>query len=513
MLKRTVLDFCSGLTRDDEPIPQAEEPSEPIKGYEDWLSHYFPHIATAPLAERHHRLWKWFEALEPGKPCDAQVEIWARGSAKSSTAELGVAYLERKTSRRFVLYVSATQDQADLHVRAIASLLEAIGVDKAVGRYGHAKGWRRDQLITASGFAVAAYGLDTAGRGVKIDQFRPDLIIFDDIDSTADTGKAVAKKLESITKAILPTGSVDCAVLFIQNLIHEEGIVHRLWDGRANFLLNRKVSEPEPAVRDLMIEEVVLDNGLNGWKIVGGEATWEGQPVEVCEKQINDWSVDSFLAEAQHDVQSVRGYFFDEKRLRIVERDELPTGLRVCAAWDFAATEGAGDWTVRALIGIAKNGKAFVLDVFRAQINEAKVEGAVVSVSKRDAEQWGKLLIHLPEDPGAAGKIATGFLVRKLRKLGFRVVSKPVQRVKKAVRAKPWARCVNAGNAALLKGPWNGEFKAEHRKFDENEDHEFDDQVDAASDGYTEALTDKPVGNSRTQASEGASRAAAYKPR
>lgn len=513
MLKRTVLDLCSGLTRTEEPIPAAEEPSEQISGYADWLTHYFPHIATAPLAERHKRLWQWFEDLEAGKPCSAQVEIWARGSAKSSTAELGVAYLERKISRRFVLYVSATQDQADLHVRSIASLLEAIGVDKAVGRYGHAKGWRRDQLITASGFAVAAYGLDTAGRGVKIDQFRPDLIIFDDIDSTSDTGKAVAKKLESIKKAILPTGSVDCAVLFIQNLIHEEGIVHRLWDGRADFLLNRRVSEPEPAVRDLMIEECVLESGLNGWKIVGGEATWEGQPIEICEKQINDWGVDSFLAEAQHDVQSARGYFFDEKRLRIIERDELPTGLRVCSAWDFAATEGAGDYTVRALIGIAKNKKAFVLDVFRAQINEAKVEAAVVSIAQKDAEQWGDVLIHLPEDPGAAGKIATGFLKRRLHKLGFRVVAKPVQRVKKAVRAKPWARCVNSGNAALLRGPWNGDFKAEHRKFTEDESHEFDDQVDGASDAYSEGLINTAATQSRTQASEGATRAAAYRPR
>jgi len=48
-------------------------------------------------------------------------------------------------------------------------------------------------------FNVASYGLDGAARGIKIEKYRPDLIVFDDIDSQADSPLAVEKKIAAIT--------------------------------------------------------------------------------------------------------------------------------------------------------------------------------------------------------------------------------------------------------------------------------------------------------------------------
>ena len=69
-----------------------------------------------------------------------------------------------------------------------------------------------------------ALGLDVGSRGSKDEERRPDLIIFDDVDEKHDTLKTVAKKIDTITTSILPAGSSDCAILFIQNIIHEGSI-------------------------------------------------------------------------------------------------------------------------------------------------------------------------------------------------------------------------------------------------------------------------------------------------
>ena len=68
--------------------------------------------------------------------------------------------------RRYALYVSGTQPQADKHVQNIGRLLESNAFadmypgmgSRGVNKYGTAKGWRRNQLQTGSGFVVDAIG-------------------------------------------------------------------------------------------------------------------------------------------------------------------------------------------------------------------------------------------------------------------------------------------------------------------------------------------------------------------
>jgi len=73
--------------------------------------------------------------------------------------------------------------------------------------------------------------------------------------SEADIRAERVKKIDILTKTILPAGSPDCAILFIQNLIHPESIASRLVDGRADFLSERIVSGPYPAIEGLTYEQ------------------------------------------------------------------------------------------------------------------------------------------------------------------------------------------------------------------------------------------------------------------
>lgn len=293
------------------------------------------------MAERHRKLWEWIDALTPGVRPRARVESWPRGGGKSTSVELGVVRVGEKLSRRFALYVSATQDQADKHVQAVAARFEFLGRGRRVNKYGISQGWKVDLLRTDHGFNVMALGLDAAARGVKLEDFRPDFIIFDDIDGRHDSEAIVAKKIATITETIIPAGSSDCAVLFIQNRIHSGSIMASLIDGTADFLLRREVFE-EPAVIGLEYESVVTEEGRE-YRITAGTPTWEGQPLEVCEAQMNDWGRAAFLREAQHETDAEEDGLWQRSRdidpFRVRPGDH-PTLYRIGVAIDPNAGEG-----------------------------------------------------------------------------------------------------------------------------------------------------------------------------
>lgn len=470
------------------------------------------------------------------------MEIWGRGGGKSTTVELGVTYVGHYVhafGRRVCLYISGTQTQADKHVAAIGEQFLKLGVGRAMTEYGHSKGWKHNELRAATGFNVVALGLDSATRGIKLDQFRPDLIILDDVDGREDTPETTRKKIAAITNTILPAGSgLDCAVLFIQNLIHEDSIASMLVDGRADFLHRRRVGPVEVAVQGLAYEKR-FDEDLQKFVFVitSGAATWEGQSLSGCEKQLNDWGVNAFLREAQQDVRSASGYFFDSASFGLVEVGAVPELKRVCRAWDLAATQGGGDFTCGVKLGASANGNEYVLDVCRGQWSGDNVRLALLRCAILDVSAHPSVRVsyHLPRDPAQAGadqallmgRLLKGdvdwsstdwspYLVRLAPEIAafrlvaakhgwdgdqafdsldavamkavlkkLRVVIEPVSG-RKATRAEDWARKVCSGNVSLVSGSWNQAFVDEHRRFRADEKHEFDDQVDAASDAHTE---------------------------
>jgi hypothetical protein len=307
-----------------------------------WLSDLFPAYVRADFAPRHIELWDWFTKITPGVRPQPFVGLWPRGGAKSTSAELGAVFMGARQARRYIWYVSSTQEKADQHVDTIAALLESDAVahrhpglsDRMVGKYGNSKGWRRSRLRTASGLTVDALGLDTGARGAKVEDQRPDMIILDDVDDKHDTPAATAKKVDTITASILPAGSGDCAVLFVQNVIHPNSIAAQLADGRADFLADRIVSGPHPAVDGLAYE---LRDGM--YHIIGGAATWDGQSLEICRNQIITWGLTAFLKEAQHEVNNAGG-IWDHIVFRHCAWDEVPWGeiVRGCVWCDPAVT-------------------------------------------------------------------------------------------------------------------------------------------------------------------------------
>jgi hypothetical protein len=303
-----------------------------------WVKQYASHFHLQSKS-RHEALWDWFARLEDGVSPPARIEDWPRGGGKSSSVEYGATYAGTTGRRTFGLYVSGTQAKADVHVQSIAGILERMGIARAVNKYNHSKGWTQQRLRAANGFNVVSFGLDAGSRGVKLDDYRPDLIIFDDVDERHDSLAAAQKKIETMTESILPAGSTDVAVLFVQNTIHADSVMAQLIDGRAKFLLDRDPIIVEKAVRDLTYEERREGDSLR-YVITDGDPTWDGQSLAVCEQQINLWGLTAFLRESQHEVDNVTGSMFshlDFEPIRVDHKD-VPRLQRVAVWCDPAVT-------------------------------------------------------------------------------------------------------------------------------------------------------------------------------
>lgn len=272
-----------------------------------WLETMFPAHVSAGFGPQHEEFWEWWWPVGPDSDPAPFVGIWSRGSGKSSSAELAVTSAGIRRRRRYFLYVRDTQDRADDSVSNVAALFESAGVERDVNRYGASRGWRRNRIRTADGFTVDALGLDVAGRGVKLEDARPDGIVFDDIDGRHDSLRMTEKKTTTITDSLLPAGTDNVAVMMIQNLIIPNGVVSRVADGRADFLAGRIVSGPHPAVRGLVTEKVELPDGSVRTVVVGGEPSWRGQDLAACRRMIDRMGLSAFLRECQHQVQEREG--------------------------------------------------------------------------------------------------------------------------------------------------------------------------------------------------------------
>jgi hypothetical protein len=352
-----------------KPAAPAWPTSDPRSELEaDWLlwlaSLFGPYITALPAAH-HQQLWEWVWSLKPGIRPAAFVAIWPRGGAKSTSAELATVAIGARRARRYGLYVCETQDQSDDHVANIGDMLESREVaaiypslaDRAVGKFGNSKGWRRNRLRTAAGFTIDALGLDTGARGVKLEDARPDLLILDDLDGEHDTPATTERKIKTITRKLIPAGSRDLATLAIQNLVHPDSIFARLADGRADFLSGRVISGPIPALQGLTV-----DQHDGRYLITAGQPTWSGQDVEACQAMIDDMGITAFRSECQHEVTPEGGGMFDHLVYRHCTWDDLPDLVRVAVWVDPAvsSTDQSDSMGIQA-DGLAPDGKVYRL--------------------------------------------------------------------------------------------------------------------------------------------------------
>ena len=127
------------------------------------------------------------------------------------------------------------------------------------------------------------------------------------------------------------------AILAVQNLVHAGSIFSRFVDGRADFLSNRQLSGPYPALKNLAYSKAKDGTAT----ITHGEPTWERLSVDRCQRIIEDVGLIAFLSEYQHDKGAHQGAFLGDiwsESIHVVEPFPIPSTWRIDRSFDWGSS-------------------------------------------------------------------------------------------------------------------------------------------------------------------------------
>lgn len=140
--------------------------------------------------------------------------------------------------RNFAVAFADTAAQAQTHLTSFKRELEVnplLAADfpelvaPARKRSGHAIADRAGMIHQRNGFVLAARGIDAATLGLKVEERRPDLLIFDDVepDEASYSPDQAVKRLGTITDAAFPL-NIYAAVVMVGTVTMPGSITHQV---------------------------------------------------------------------------------------------------------------------------------------------------------------------------------------------------------------------------------------------------------------------------------------------
>jgi predicted phage terminase large subunit-like protein len=206
---------------------------------EAWFRYYFPKYAWAPPATFHKEATQ--RIIAHTEWCE--VRMWSRELAKSTRTMMEVLYLvlaghppeagqQQRRRKRCVLLISNSLDNA---TRLLAPYKVALESNERLlqdyGRQQTGHIWTTTEFMAGCGASFRAIGAGQSPRGTRNEEARPDIILFDDLDTDADclNPEQVARKWRWIEEAAIGTRSVSAptTILFCGNRIATDCCVQR----------------------------------------------------------------------------------------------------------------------------------------------------------------------------------------------------------------------------------------------------------------------------------------------
>ena len=192
-------------------------------------------------------------------------------------------------------------------------------------------------------------------------------------------------------------------------------------------------------------------------------------------------------------VPEASGYF---KRdwVQFIKRKDVPKLVKITRCYDLASSipseaNPSPDYTACTLMGLGEDGNFYVLHSDKFRERPAGVAKAI----HRYAEQDGKnVMIGLPLDPSAAGKVAFESYARPLIMNGYKVKKHPA-RGSKVDRILPFSNASENGMVYVVEGEWNKLWLAEMEGFTGTKRNEKDDMVDSTGDAYNGLVSGKKL--------------------
>lgn len=206
---------------------------------------YLPHYFSRPSPQFHAELdTLWRDGVLKGivpigdnaKLVDAQdgcrrATAAPRGHAKSTNLTFkGSLHAALYRYKRYIIILSDTSDQANGFLSAIKDELEDNGAIRE--DFGNPTGgvWRENVIITSQGVRIDAIGAGQKIRGRKHKNWRPDLMVLDDIENDENVRTVEQrKKLENwFYKAVSKAGDTYTDIVYIGTLLHYDSLLAKV---------------------------------------------------------------------------------------------------------------------------------------------------------------------------------------------------------------------------------------------------------------------------------------------
>lgn len=197
-----------------------------------WFFHfYFPHYVTFPTADFQREIFKLTEDNTNGMIVIAAF----RESSKSSICNLSFALwaILGKMQKKYAVILGLTQRQARQQLINIKKELENNALLRSdLGPFKEESDeWGGYSLVIPKYEArITAASTEQGIRGLRHRQYRPDVIIADDVEDlqSVRTQESRDKTYDWFKGDVLPAGGSDTKVIVIGNLLHEDSLIKRL---------------------------------------------------------------------------------------------------------------------------------------------------------------------------------------------------------------------------------------------------------------------------------------------
>jgi hypothetical protein len=195
---------------------------------EQWFKYYFPKYSYAEPAVFHKQATKrilknleWYE-----------VRSWSRELAKSTRTMFEILYLVLTKKKRYVMLISNNKDNAEvllepyrIELDSNQRILNDYGFQERIGK------WTQGDFTTKHGVKFKALGAGQSPRGSRNEEVRPDVLLFDDMDTDEDCRNPdiIKKRWNWIEDAAIGVRSISkkTTIIFNGNIIAKDCCVVR----------------------------------------------------------------------------------------------------------------------------------------------------------------------------------------------------------------------------------------------------------------------------------------------
>lgn len=200
------------------------------ESHELFFSIYLPHYLIYPSAPFHE---EFFDVTEDTTVKHAVITAF-RGSGKSTimTFSYPLWSILGKQQKKFILILGHTIYQARIYMKNIKEELESNDLLRAdLGPFREENEWQAHSIVIPKYNArITCASYEQGIRGLRHRQYRPDLIICDDVEDleSVKTQESRDKTHTWLTGDVIPAGDQNTRVIIIGNLLHEDCLLMRL---------------------------------------------------------------------------------------------------------------------------------------------------------------------------------------------------------------------------------------------------------------------------------------------